>query len=426
MATAAVLLAVLVACGSDESTPLDRYVGAPDDAYGWERVGEPVTAGAATVHELSLVSQEWNGGEWRHKLRIVVPDELATSPTMVLLLIVGSGDGEEEIQLGGLFAAAIGAPVAVLHDVPNQPLLGGLREDALIAETFVRFLESGEGWWPLLLPMVKSAVRAMDAIEEFLEAELDARASGFVVTGGSKRGWTTWLTAAVDSRVRAIAPISYDNLDLIAQTNHQTETWGRFSDEISDYTRRGLADRLASGDDAARRLSEIVDPYEYRDRITVPKMMIVGANDRYWPLDAMNLYYDDLPGERYIQYLPNAGHGLDAGLLNAVADIVAFFLKTDDRLSFPDLAWEFAEKEGHVELTVTSDVAPSEVRVWTARSATRDFRDATWRATAVAPADGEYIYRLDTSGEGFVAMFGEAVYGEGGSQFYLSTNVRIY
>ncbi|MDP6064214.1 MAG: PhoPQ-activated protein PqaA family protein [SAR202 cluster bacterium] len=419
-------------CGSTpeitpyESSSLDRYVDAPDETYGWERVGEPKVSGAFNVHDLRLVSQEWNGGEWRHKLRIFFPHKLATSPTMVLLLIVGSGDGDEEIELGALLVNAIGAPVAVLHDVPNQPLLGGLREDALIAETLVRFLESGDDQWPLLLPMVKSAVRAMDAIENFVKVDLGTRTSGFVVTGGSKRAWTTWLAAAVDPRVKAIAPISYDYLNLIAQMRHQTQTWGRFSEKISDYTRKGIADRLVSGDDMARRLSEIVDPYEYRDRITVPKLMIVGTNDRYWPLDAMNLYYADLRGERYIQYLPNADHGLDSGRLNAVADIVAFFLKTDNRLSFPNLAWEFSEKKDYVDLTVNSDIEPSAIRVWLARSETRDFRDATWQAVALTKSDREYTYRLDTSEEGFVAILAEAVYGEGGSQFYLSTNVRVF
>jgi PhoPQ-activated pathogenicity-related protein len=208
--------------------------------------------------------------------------------------------------------------------------------------------------------------------------------------------------------------------------DHQVETWGRYSEQISDYTRRGLTDRLTSGDDMARRLAEIVDPYAYRERIEVPKLMIVGANDRYWPLDAMGLYYDELPGERYIQYLPNAGHGLDAGLVNAVADVVAFFLKADGRLTFPDLAWEFTEGRDNVELTVTSDVAPSAVRVWTARSTTRDFRDATWQVTGVSPTDGRYVHRLSTQSDGFVAMFGEAVFGEGTGLFYLSTNVRIF
>lgn len=34
-----------------------------------------------------------------------------------------------------------------------------------------------------------------------------------MVAGGSKRGWTTWTTAAVDKRVFAAIPIVMDMLD---------------------------------------------------------------------------------------------------------------------------------------------------------------------------------------------------------------------
>ena len=55
--------------------------------------------------------------------------------------------------------------------VPNQPLLfadenTARQEDAIIAYSFDKYLDGGDDQWPVLLPMVKSAVRAMDTAQE--------------------------------------------------------------------------------------------------------------------------------------------------------------------------------------------------------------------------------------------------------------------
>ena len=218
------LALTLAACSDDRPTGLVEYVESPDDAYAWEVVSQEGSFNGSTRHELRMTSQIWRSEPWEHLLGVVTPEQIASDPTTVLLIIGGDGDGDESLEIAALLASSIGTPVAVLHDVPNQPLLDGLREDALIAETFVRYLDTGDPLWPILLPMTKSAVRAMDAVEAFLEDQ-DVDVGGFVVSGGSKRGWTTWLTGGVDGRVKAIVPISYDNLGLRDQMQHQLDSW---------------------------------------------------------------------------------------------------------------------------------------------------------------------------------------------------------
>ena len=235
-------------------------------------------------------------------------------------------------------ARQLNAPVAILSDIPNQPLFGGLVEDDLLAHTFVQFIATQDPTWPLLLPMVKAVVRAMDAIQAFLPRQLKPQVTGFLLSGASKRGWTTWLTPAVDDRVRGIAPLVYDNLDLARQMQHQRETWGHFSGQIAQYTERGLPQRLLSGEKAAVELAAIVDPFSYRQHLTVPKLIVLGTNDRYWPLDALNLYYDALIGERYILYMPNAGHELRSGRERALAGLMAFFQHVAGRLPIAHVA----------------------------------------------------------------------------------------
>ena len=51
----------------------------------------------------------------------------------------------------------------------------------------------------------------MDTVDAFVQSEGGRRIEKFLISGASKRGWTTWLTAAVDVRVKAIAPMVIDS-----------------------------------------------------------------------------------------------------------------------------------------------------------------------------------------------------------------------
>jgi PhoPQ-activated pathogenicity-related protein len=208
---------------------------------------------------------------------------------------------------------------------------------------------------------------------------------------------------------------------------HQLEAWGGFSDEVSDYTEIDIPQRLVSGDDVAKDLEAIVDPFAFRERITVPKLMITGTNDSYWTLDALDLYYDDLVGDRYVMYVPNAGHGLGSGIARAVGGIAALFLATDGRLRFPVLGWESSAEDGALRLALTSDIAPETVRAWTASSPSRDFRDAAWEDHAMTREGGIYILRLDLPEDAYLAVFGDAEFPmPDGPTFFLSTRVSMF
>jgi PhoPQ-activated pathogenicity-related protein len=299
-------------------------------------------------------------------------------------------------------------------------------EDDLIAYTFVQFIATQETTWPLLLPMVKGVVRAMDAIQAFMPRQLQAQVSGFLLSGASKRGWAAWLTPAVDARVKGIAPLVYDNLDLARQLRHQRETWGHFSGQIAEYTERGLPQRLLSGEQGAVELAAIVDPFTYRQHLTVPKLIVLGTNDRYWPLDALNLYYDALPGERYLLYVPNAGHELRSDRGRTLAGLMAFFHHTAGRLPLPRLRWEATGKERTLTLRVTSDRVPRAVRAWVATALTKDFREARWEAFEMHAEPHGYVYRRDQGPPGVTAIFGEAEYEADTGAFVLTTTVHLF
>jgi PhoPQ-activated pathogenicity-related protein len=233
---------------------LDDYVRADDGAFAWKLVSQTPFAGG-TIHELELTSQVWHEITWKHALTVYEPAKLTTRDAALLFITGGSTGrkpGEKDHLMGFTLAAATGARVAMLHQVPNQPLLGDKTEDALIAETFVRYLETKDKTWPLLFPMAKSAVKAMDAVQAWSKEHGNGGAiSRFVVSGASKRGWTTWLTGAVDSRVIGIAPMVIVTLNMGPQGPNQLDVWGQYSEQIEDYTKRGLMERAQTEEGTA-------------------------------------------------------------------------------------------------------------------------------------------------------------------------------
>jgi PhoPQ-activated pathogenicity-related protein len=418
-------MVVMMATSQPQQLPLLAYVAQKDDAFSWQKVSSDRSPLGVTFHELRLTSQRWKGMVWRHTLLIAQPPKVATD--LALLVIAGGktdsrGDSQSRL-LASAAAIQLQALVAVLYAVPNQPLFDGLVEDDLIAHTFVKFLETGDLQWAALLPMTKSAVKAMDAVQQFAAKELNLTVNGFVVTGASKRGWTTWLTAVADpQRVKGIAPMVYDNLNIPAQMRHQREVFGGYSEQISEYTQRGLTDLADT--EKARPLVQLIDPYAYLDRLTMPKLIINGTNDRYWALDAANFYFDDLRGEKYILYVPNSGHGLeDVG--RVVRAVMAFFDYLAQRLTFPKLQWTWTPKDGGMTLTVRSDPMPKQVLLWRATAPTKDFRDAKWESQELTATDGAFLFTLTPPEKGYAAAFAELVY-EGNNRTYsLCTTIRI-
>lgn len=406
-------------------TALQDYVAEKDDAYAWKIIKSERNDGAL-IYDVDLTSQVWHGITWQHALTIFVPSNIQHKDTVLLFISggsTGSRPGEDDRAMGRKLADSAQMPVAFLSQVPNQPLLGDRKEDDLISETFLRYLETKDPTWPLLFPMAKSAVKAMDAVEEIAQQNHDVKINRFVVTGGSKRGWTTWLSAVADDRVAGIAPIVIDTLKFPAQMKHQKETWGTYSEQIADYTLKGLVDVMLKQPEIP--LWRWVDPYTYHSQLKLPKLLINGTNDRYWVIDAMNIYWDDLVGEKHVLYVPNAGHGLDGGKEGALTTLAVFAQCIAMQTSLPELSWKHDDDGDGMRLSVQSNPTPKSVRLWVARSEDKDFRPDRWDATEIkANGDGAFVGHVKKPSSGHIAFFAEARYPFGDVEYALSTQIR--
>jgi len=332
-------------------TALDEYVEKPDPSYSWSLYqtqpyygmggGEPALG---TIYTLRMTSQTWrsasevNRTQWNHWVQLCVPN---TPSANLCLLIIGGGSisgtwgTPANVSDYAFLASLMGCCLAYLQFIPNQPLLfadesNSRSEDAIIAYSFDKFLDKYETGtpdpeWPVLLPMVKAAVRAMDTITAAAAQLAGKTLDRFVVSGASKRGWTTWLTAAVDPRVVGAVPIVIDVLNTRKQIPHHKNAYssyppdsstyhmsGGYSSAIHDYTDFAIFDCLDTP--GGRELAAIVDPFTYRNRLTMPKLIINSTGDQFFLPDSIKFYWEYLPGPKYIFYQPNSDHGLNIDL----------------------------------------------------------------------------------------------------------------
>ena len=420
-------LAFLAGSGAAQAD-LMEYVKKADDSFAWTLKAKIVHP-QGDIYDLHLVSQTWQGIKWEHPLQVYVPTGVKPTETM-FLWNQGGKASPTSILLGMELARKMKAPVAFLYGIPNQPLFDGKREDALIAETFVRYLKSNDDSWPLLFPMVKSLTKAMDALQAFAQREWNFVVRFFVVSGASKRGWTTWLTGAADPRVKAIAPLVIDTLNMQAQLPHQLKSYGRYSEMIDDYVQRDLVPMPKTA--RAKKLWSMVDPWVYRDKLTMPTMIINGANDPYWAVDALNLYWDDLKSPRWIEYIPNAGHnlveknGLGLPDVTRVGNTLAAFARHQIHgVAMPKLTWKHDDADGKQRLTVQSTPMPKIAKIWYADADKRDFRKSQWQSKDAAIGKDSINASLDLPADGFRVFYGEMEYQIEGMTFYLSTQMRV-
>lgn len=428
---------------SSLSTALDDYVNTPDAAYTYQHFGSLPGTGF-TLHVFSMTSQEWRTVHevdrtlWSHWLAIIVPDTVATETAM---MIVDGGRNKplpnlssSAIALAGQISTSTQSIVAVISQVPNQALTfpdepTALTEDSLVAYSWDKAMRTGDASWSVYLPMVKSVVRAMDTVQAVTPVVAQKIVSDFVVVGFSKRGAITSLTGAVDQRVKAIAPGVFDFLNMAPQVEHHFSSYGFYSPGLNDYVNYDFVRRVRTPE--GQNLLKVNDPYSYRDRLTMPKFLINSTGDYFFPSDSARHYYQDLPDESLIRYVPNTDHPLvdeNGNPVNALTSLLSWYGSVLFDVPRPQIKWQ---KQGDA-VTVTAFPPPSDATLWRATNSNgRDFRKETIGATwlpqpILGSGNGIYQVNLEAPVAGWNAYYLELVYpGVGGIPQTYGTRVFI-
>ena len=433
---------------------LEHYVALNDGAYTYStpRV-EPLRVDGRTAGTVYLIdkmtSQRWNPDnsvhpdyvEWFHPMTIFEP---AVKLTKTAMLFIDGGSRTSPAKVEPAFArmsVLSGTTIVHIRNIPCQPIvfldevipagrqdnysgediiLRRRTEDDIIAYSYDEYLKAyreTEGkpnfQWPALFPMVKSAVKGMDTAEDVL-AKNGITLDGFVVAGASKRGWTTWLTGAADSRIKAIAPIVINVLNMDEHLAHHRKSYGYWAPAIYPYAQEGVFDQLLPNEQdgtiskEAQSLLNRIDPYEYalKGSYPMPKFMMNGTGDQFFVPDSTQFYFNDLKGDKHLCYIPNAGHdlgGIDGVDIsdpeNPLGKFFAWYLSVTQREALPGFTESF-EQDGAIVVRVSPQRLPVRVRLCQATSDKRDFRNEVmkeqgveWTYTTLSPTSGSTVYR---------------------------------
>ena len=121
----------------------------------------------------------------------------------------------------------------------------------------------------------------MDTVSEYAEQVLGFGAvTQFGIAGASKRGWTTWTTSAVDERVIACMPVVMDDLNFNKNIHHHFRAYGGWSFALTDYYDLNFTQQVDNPN--TQLLMDIVDPYQYMDKLPMPKLVINAGMDEFF------------------------------------------------------------------------------------------------------------------------------------------------
>ncbi|CAF3173165.1 unnamed protein product [Rotaria socialis] len=379
-------------------TPLDDYVHTPDPIFSWTRL-QTYPLPTYTLYVLNMTSQRWFDESfssqpiWWHYLTITVPRMIRRPKTSFLL--ISHGDNTDPVPATNPMtnlALSTDSITATINQIPNQPfrfwddpLRKSREEDALIAWTWKKYFDANGSDPQVLLrfPMTKAVVRAMDAIQQFLQQQNIVVPEEFVIGGASKRGWTTWTTAATDNtRVVAAVPIVMDLLNLRPSMMSHYRSLAGWTFAFNDYHEMNITRYMNSS--AFDKLAAMVDPYSYLDRYNKMKIFqLQGAGDEFFLPDSEDFFWNDLQvatGGSYLRRIPNTGHNIKGH----EESLSSFYLSIADRRPLPSMKWTRTINGTLGIIHVVIDISggkpqPTAVTAYQARTTDtlrRDFRQA--------------------------------------------------
>ncbi|BFZ03768.1 hypothetical protein BsWGS_06807 [Bradybaena similaris] len=290
--------------------------------------------------------------------------------------------------------------------------------------------------------MTKAVVRGMDAVTSYVTSLTGDVIDKFMVAGRSKRGWTTWLTAAVDKRVIAISPGVFDLLNIRENLHHHFRSLGGWTYAFADFYKVNITRFL--DDPKFALILAFADPFAYNDRLTIPKLLVTSTGDEFFLPDDSHYFFDKLQSPKHIRIVPNASHAVGTGELQYANLLADFYLNILEGAQMPNVSWVLSQTGTGGKISAWTSSVPKSVTIFHAKTADakrRDFRLSVfdpvhgklranpvfWHSlNATRVSDLEYEADLHRPAEGWLGFFIEFTFpGVQNSTLTFTTEVNI-
>jgi len=258
-----------------------------------------------------------DGALWTHQVAVIVPKNLRLKNVSFIYVTGGCNENPKppkiidgEFMLMDEIAWNVGQITVYVNQIPNchiiypsDPSKKRRSEDAMIAWAWNEYLITKDPNWLPRFPMAKAGFQCMRAAEEFTRKKGIADIKGWLVSGASKRGWTTWMIGAATCptcpTILGLVPIVPIVPSLNQSMHRQWRSYDGWTFAFKDYTDVNLTTKLDSP--GFNSMCEIIDPIFYYDRLArLPKLVVVSSDDEFMQMDWTEFWYPNMKGETHL------------------------------------------------------------------------------------------------------------------------------
>jgi len=132
--------------------------------------------------------------------------------------------------------------------------------------------------------------------------------------------------------------------------HHQYRAYGGWTYALQDYIDMNITERL--DDPNMVKLQEQEDPYFFRTRLTMPKMIVNAVMDEFQQPDDTHYWWADMPEPKHFLIAPNAEHSLATGILEVVPAIGAWIQNLILKENIPKFDWTIDQATGEIVATL--------------------------------------------------------------------------